>query len=260
MPERGVQVGIAAPSLNESGVMFSTPMTTHRPCSSQRPPRAAAAPGGATPALPSSPRMRLIASARVAGTSRTGREPRRSPCGRGLRTPRIDCTGAPPRPPRSPRGSNFAISVSATWLVSRSSPAAGGVQLDQPGQLRQPGEPTVLVRDVAHVRHAVERSGGARTRCTSRCLDQDDLLVASSKLASSTSPGSTYRPANCSAIARATRSGVRLSPSRSGSSPIARRSSRTGRPPPGRVESSRHREPHRRPALPRVTLQPPCCG
>src|SRR3954469_23252814 len=49
---------------------------------------------------------------------------------------------------------------------------------------------------------------------------------ASSKVRSSTESGSVYKPANISWYARATRAGVSLRPSRSGSSPHAKRSSR----------------------------------
>src|SRR5579862_5481077 len=59
-----------------------------------------------------------------------------------------------------------------------------------------------------------------------------------SKTVVSTSSGRCRRPANCSAYARATRAGVSRRPSRSGSSPIANRISRTARSMRGRSNSS----------------------
>ena len=85
-----------------------------------------------------------------------------------------------------------------------------GVDLDQPGQLGQPGDPPVRARDVADVRHALERQQVvlAEADITSMSRTSTSSSWSASNVVVSTCAGSTRRPANSSAYARATRAGV----------------------------------------------------
>src|SRR6478752_7000600 len=54
---------------------------------------------------------------------------------------------------------------------------APGVDLDEAGELRQPGDPPVLARDVAHVRHPVERHEVVLARAVELDVPHDDELL-----------------------------------------------------------------------------------
>ena len=77
-----------------------------------------------------------------------------------------------------------------------------GVQVDQPGELLQPGDPAVPAGDVADVGDPGERApGGARSRLqTSMSLTSTISSWPRSKVVASTSSGSCRSPANISRV------------------------------------------------------------
>ena len=76
-----------------------------------------------------------------------------------------------------------------------------GVDLDQPGQLGQSGDPAVGAGDVADVRHAVERQQVvlAQADITSMSRTSTSSSWSASNVVVSTCAGSTRRPAKSSA-------------------------------------------------------------
>ena len=89
--------------------------------------------------------MRLIASARVAGSRSCPRTADVTVVAPGLRMPRIDmhrCSHSITT--MTPRGSRMRISASAIWVVIRSwTCGPPGEDVDQPGQLGQAGDAPV---------------------------------------------------------------------------------------------------------------------
>ena len=171
-----------------------------------------------------------MASARVAGLSsmpRTADVTVRDP---GLRTPRIDmhrCSASTTT--MTPRGSRMRMSASAIWDVNRSCTwGALGVDVDEPGELGQPGQPALLAGDVARrappvERHQVVLAGGVQLDVA----DEDQLVVTDLERRRQHVLRLLEEPGEHLRVGRATRAGVSRNPSRSGSSPIPTRISRT---------------------------------
>ena len=116
-----------------------------------------------------------------------------------------------------------------------------GVRVDQPGQLRQPGDPAVVVRDVGDVGLADERHEVVLAHRGERDVaHHDHLVVVGLELRPrGGGAGDSRSPANTSPYIRATRPGVSSRPSRSGSSPMAARISRTAASMRGRSTGPR---------------------
>ena len=134
------------PSEKESGVTLTTPITSGRSSAGDD----AGSPGGPGSAARAGQRRRSPARDDQAhrlgpgggvaqlAADRRGDGAWRPACGRRAST----CTGARPRSRRSRRAARGCrISASATWVVSRSCTCGPlGVDVDQPGQLGQPGD------------------------------------------------------------------------------------------------------------------------
>ena len=113
-----------------------------------------------------------------------------------------------------------------------------GEALDQPGDLRQPGDPAVVARDVRDVGHAVERREVVLARAEERDVAHHHHLVVVRL--------ERHREVLARVLVQAredllvhrrdARRACAASPSRSGSSPIASRISRTARSMRGLVD------------------------
>ena len=213
-------------------------MTLTTPITRQRPAAVGAASGepGDRPGALAPPVIRLMASARVAGSRswpRTAEVTVRAP---GLRTPRIDmhrCSHSTTTiTPRGCRCVDRARRRSG-WSAAPA-PAGGGRSTSTSrASLDRPVTRPSFAGDVADVRDAVERhqvvlAGRVHLDVARPGPARRGRARRSWSGTSRRRPG--RRPAKISAYARATRAGVSRSPSRSGSSPIGEQDLADGAP------------------------------
>ena len=213
------------PSEKESGVTFRTPITTHRPGRGRSTPVSAGCAGGFIRC-----RISAIASARdeaeVWNSPRTAEVvvPRAGLADPAHRHAQVLGLDHDDHALRVQLADQRVGDLRGQPLLHLRAP---GVEVDQPGELGQPGDPAVAARDVADVRDPVERQQVVLAQARDRDVaDQDQLVVVLVEGLVEHRVGSAYSPARISPYARATRAGVSRRPSRSGSSPTAMSSSR----------------------------------
>ena len=127
--------------------------------------------------------------------------------------PASTCRSARPRSSRA-RPSGSSTSTERVGDLGRQPLLhlrARGEAVDEPGDLRQAGDPAVVARDVGDVRRARRTArGGART---AECTGMSRTMTISSWSASNVTvrwrDGSSWRPAKISSYMCATRAGVR---------------------------------------------------